>query len=213
MSNKPQIDPKLFSQDASNVLLQNIIAQSANEEETVEAQPAKADADKPNFDPNLDKPLGSLTPEEIKAEEEKALKQAQTDKEANVGIAFEGPIYGMGIDGVCREFKPNELGHPADQAPAPQKKALKRVAQSQEEFDEDIEKIWAEFDKNKNGQLEYKEFYDAVHKVFDEEHRELPGFKEVLGLMRQMDTDGNNKIDKNEFRAFLAKFKGTLGKH
>ena len=49
MSNKPQIDPKLFSEDASNVLLQNIIAQSANEEETVEAQPAKADADKPNF--------------------------------------------------------------------------------------------------------------------------------------------------------------------
>ena len=73
-------------------------------------------------------------------------------------------------------------------------------------LDLSVHKIKAEidqFDSNKNGELEYEEFYDFFMKVLSNSNGNLTLEEETAALFRLLDTNRDGRIDRPEIKAFF----------
>ena len=76
--------------------------------------------------------------------------------------------------------------------------------------------IWAKYDKDNNGKLDYEELKPMMKETFervktDGENREdikCPSDEEMLTAFKEYDRDGNGTIEKEEMKKYIRKMMG-----
>uniref|UniRef100_A0A7S3J8U5 EF-hand domain-containing protein n=1 Tax=Euplotes harpa TaxID=151035 RepID=A0A7S3J8U5_9SPIT len=95
-------------------------------------------------------------------------------------------------------------------------KSLESILQSEDKLQEISDVHFNKYDIDGSGYIEAKEFRLEMEKLYTQLHIEMPSKREVHSIMASFDMNGDNKLDRNEYKEYVrallqGMLDGTLG--
>lgn len=70
------------------------------------------------------------------------------------------------------------------------------------------DELFAIFDKNKTGKLDFGEFKEALTKIYKDQGKPEPKFLEFNDILNKYDTNKDKMLDKEEFKKMITELGG-----